>query len=334
MNRATSSFSVLVGFDGFIDYIYKPIRKRQGSDSINVMQYKHEFIEALEASTAHVELNSRLTAVGGNSPIAACMLSQMGLNVDLIGFFGSKKWHPLFKSIKVKMRSMHSLGDHATTRALEFLDSKIYLGELELLPKITFGDVMKTIGLLNLRTMLDRSDALYLANWSMIHNMPHILSGLLDIKIEHRQRFLFADFADPHKRSKSDVLSWLNILSKATSDYCVILGLNNGEESFLYDCLGWSGLDRSAERLQDVYKLHAVFIHSPKQHIYIDVNGQRYERLTSYNSSPKFLTGAGDRLSGCMLYYIMSGKGPMEMLELVDQKVSFYSKNGYMQAQC
>lgn len=322
---------VLVGFDGFIDHIYKPIHSRLGPNEVRAMTSKNELVDALISPTAHIELQHCITAIGGNGPIAALALSHWGSQVDLIGCFGLKQLHPLYKILQTKLNSLTSVGEYATTRALEFDDAKVYFGEVCDVPCINFQTIEQSLGLQNLKALINQVDAFYFANWSMVHNMPNIVSKIIHlISSSNKEKYLFVDLADPHKRSREDVLGWLSLLKHASSFCKVILGLNSYEEGCLYKCLEWNGKRGSAERLVNEYFLHAALVHNPKKHVFIDSMGQNIEKETGYVEKPCYLTGAGDRFSASFFYAYLREMDPEKALDFSSKATRFYIQRGYL----
>jgi len=91
--------NVGAGFDGFVDTILQAVSARHARDEFTPVATAEEFGRMVSAAgvgrNANIELVVRRRKLGGNGPIFAYALSQLGVPVTYIGCWGKPQIHPI-----------------------------------------------------------------------------------------------------------------------------------------------------------------------------------------------------------------------------------------------
>ena len=121
-----TSKKVTAGFDGFIDAIIKIIKKKQPQKTSLFTTIKEfgNYILEKEGTSFSLELEEQNKKLGGNMPIMANALGQMGITVNCIGALGYPQADPIFKNLSSNCQ-LFSFTDPGISTAYEFKDGKI-----------------------------------------------------------------------------------------------------------------------------------------------------------------------------------------------------------------
>src|SRR3989337_3624488 len=93
---------ITAGFDGFIDTIVKVIKKKQAQKPAFLFTTIKEFgnyIVEKQGTSFSLEVEERSSKLGGNMPIMANALGQLGATVNCVGALGYPQIHPVFKNL-------------------------------------------------------------------------------------------------------------------------------------------------------------------------------------------------------------------------------------------
>ena len=297
-----------VGLDGFVDEIIAVVDKRQRHDAyepIRTIDILGRKIIAAAGASSNYELIVKATKLGGNGPIMANALANLGMAVTYVGNLGFPNIHPVFADLANKA-TIFSIGEPAHTDALEFDDGKLMLGKLTPLNDANWDNLMGRVGKEKLTELLTGSRLIAMVNWTMLPHMSRVWAQLLDEvipNIERHNRKLFIDLADPEKRTSEDVLDALKLLTRFQDRVDVILGLNLKESVEIADVLGFAGtsdpeaaIEENASAIRRELNLDCVVIH-PRR-------GAAAARETEsaffpgpFVQQPKISTGAGDHFN-------------------------------------
>ena len=91
-----------MGFDGFVDTIVRVIRTSDWPGVYNYFQDISEFghyIIDKQGKSCSLELDEQLVKIGGNMPITANALGNLGVHINCIGAMGYPKLHSVFHQI-------------------------------------------------------------------------------------------------------------------------------------------------------------------------------------------------------------------------------------------
>ena len=303
-----ASMQAMVGLDGFVDEIIAVVDKRQAQGQFSAVATITAFREKLEKAagqSSNYELIVKQMKLGGNGPIMASALANIGMNVTYIGNLGYPNVHPVFQEFATKARVI-SIGEPAHTDALEFDDGKLMLGKLTPLDEVTWDNLLSRVGRDELLKIMSQSNLIGMVNWTMLPHMSRIWATMLDNVIptgERHSRKLFIDLADPEKRTQEDILDALKLLTRFQDQVDVVLGLNLKESNEIADVLHLEGrrdpeaaIEENARAIREKLNLACVVIH-PRRGAAAATETESATFAGPFVSQPKISTGAGDHFN-------------------------------------
>ncbi len=320
---------ILVGLDAFIDLGFHVVAKREGpGEAYQCMDSILAWAKILE-DAAGKSMNAELIPIyermGGNGPLLAHGLGQLGAKVTTVGAFGIPGL-PVFPEFQGLQRygATYSLGAPGRTHALEFPDGKLLLGITNPMEAITFERLITQVP--HLAALLESHAALALVNWTMLPHMTRIFEGLLDLlegspynPQKSAVRFFF-DLADPQKRPQAQLQEALKTITRFETHGPVALGLNLREAEQVAAVLGLGSVQdtpeslmASAQALRSRLGLSYVLIHPVKQAACASAQGA-WCLSGDYCHDPVSSTGAGDHLNAGFLAALVAGLEPKEAL--------------------
>ena len=312
--QATSRRSLL-GFDGFVDTIVRPVATRTGQgDAFTPIATIPEFaarVAGAAGKSANLELYPVMEKLGGNGPLMAAALLAGGTRVTYVGALGRPAIHSAFQDFGAKAE-LFSLCAPGSTLAVEFGDGKLMLGQLRSLDSITLTLVEEVMGASRFRAELEAADLVALVNWTMIPNMTgifrdllaRVLPALAPRPLGGAPRAFFFDLADPEKRPRADLREALDLISRFGAFGEVTLGLNLKEAQQVADVLGIpppianeDSLRTACAAIREKLALGVVVIH-PRESAACATKAGTAWVPGPYCESPLITTGAGDHFNG------------------------------------
>ncbi len=334
--RATRSRAsvrrALLGFDGFVDTIVRPVATRTGQgEAFSPIASIPEFaarVAGAAGKSANLELFPVMEKPGGNGPLMAAALLAGETRVTYVGALGRPSPHPVFQDFAAKTETV-SLCVPATTTAIEFDDGKLMLGQLRSLDSITLPLIEEIMGATRFRAELAAADLVALVNWTMIPNMTGIFRDLLarvlpDLPPRPRDeaRSFFFDLADPEKRTREDLREALELIARFGAFGTVVLGLNLKEAQQVAGVLGLrppepdeSSLRSACSAIREALALDVVVIH-PRESAACATSGGTAWVPGPYCPRPVITTGAGDHFNGGFCQGLLLGLDPEASLAL------------------
>lgn len=323
----------LVGLDGFVDTIVKPVATRTGQgEAFRPIASIPEFaarIAGAAGKSTNLEFFPLMDKLGGNGPIMAAALLAGGTRVTYVGSLGKPALHPVFQNFAAKAEVI-SLCEPATTIAVEFGDGKLMLGQLRSLDSITLPKIDEVVGAEKFRADLAASDLVALVNWTMIPNMTSIFRDLVTSVLPTlparpagaAPRTFFFDLADPEKRTREDLLEALNLIARFGAFGNVTLGLNLKEAQQVTAVLGLASPDKDEGSLRtacaavrETLGLATVVIHPRESAACATAAGAAWVP-GPYCENPVITTGAGDHFNGGFSQGQLLGLDPESCLAL------------------
>ncbi|GIW76835.1 MAG: hypothetical protein KatS3mg104_1898 [Phycisphaerae bacterium] len=298
----------LVGLDGFVDNIIAVVDKRHDATNYEPVRTIDAFgkkVLAAAGQSSNYELVIRQQKLGGNGPIMANALASFGINVTYVGNLGYPTIHPVFADFAKKAKVI-SIAEPGYTDALEFEDGKLMLGKHQSLGDVNWDNILNRVGKESFKQMLSEASLIGMVNWTMLPHMSRIWARLLDDVIpnfERHSRKLFVDLADPEKRTHTDILDALKLLTRFQDQVDVILGLNLKESIEIADVLGLPGqsdpepyIESTARSIREKLNISCVVIH-PRRGAAAATLNDSASFQGPFVQQPKISTGAGDHFN-------------------------------------
>jgi sugar/nucleoside kinase (ribokinase family) len=303
-----SQMKAFVGLDGFVDQILQVVDKRESAEKYLRLPTIAKLADRLAAAagkSTNLELVTQFTKLGGNGPIMANALAAFGLKVTYLGCLGFPALNPVFADF-ARRAEVHSIAEPGYTDALEFEDGKIMLGKHGSLKEVNWKNIRERFGAEKFAAASADADLVGFVNWTMLPAMSEIWKAVLEEvcpKLNSRRRRLFFDLADPEKRTRSDVLHALELISTFQKYFDVTLGLNEKESYEIGEHLGLDAGSHSPDGLLKLsgqvrlrLALDSVVIHPTA---YAVATGPDEAAIMEgpFTPKPKITTGAGDHFN-------------------------------------
>ena len=299
-----------VGFDGFVDSIIHVVDKRQDYSNFTRVNTISEFASRIAGAaglSANIEFVVTDTKLGGNGPIYANALCDLGVKLTYVGSVGSldEPAHPVFKNLAEKA-DVIPICQPALTDALEFSDGKIMLGKHSTLKNVSWDNLLLGAGgLENLTALINGADLIGMENWTMLPRMTYIWENLLkkvvpQLNAKATPPIAFFDLADPEKRAKEDILHALDLIKAFDGPFRAALGLNEKEAreiALLFDeNAGSAPLKDVTALLYENLNIYCLAVH-PVKEAFAACGGEVFHMPGPYCQNPVLTTGAGDNFN-------------------------------------
>lgn len=361
-NDKTSGKRCLVGFDGFVDSMYRPVRKRVDEGTAlyydTIASFGDRIIKSAGKSS-DTEIALTDTRAGGNGPLLSLALAAAGLQVTCMGMLGKPVVQPVFSLLKDVCRCV-SLGNPSQTIAFEFQDGKLMFGCQSGQSALTWEGINSMVGKEQMDDMLQESQLIALVNWSYLWHMNLILDGILasiadagvsDAGIadagvsaagQNRnedmlpngsdlcEKTLFFDLSDISGRSPEDIHKMIHAIGNAAKCFKTVMGLNENEALTLAQAVGLpgeEGLPEMAAMLREKTGVDVLAIHSLRESVAVDFSGTEMCRNV-YVENPLLSTGGGDNFNGGLCLGLLSGLPLRHCLVLAGAAASLYVSTG------
>lgn len=327
--------NAVIGFDGFIDKIYRPISSQEDQD-INYYKTINDFGERIKkAAGLSCDIDIELESIqpGGNTPLFANSLGNLGINTDCISPIDG--YEEIFNKYMSKNCNIYSIGEPALSFVLEFFDGKIMLGDTHTFKNIDYNIIKKKVGD-KFDAMLDNYELISMVNWSHFNNMTLIwkeiinyLSQNLD-KVNKKDQTLFIDLADSSSRSIKDIKEMLKTLKIFRSYYRVIISLNENEAKDLGNKLmpgKFNHIISVGKYLVDQEYVDQVIIH-PVAEAYL-INKTNTVKVSVLKvENPVLTVGGGDNFNAGFSWGILNDLSYQESLILGAVNAKLFVKEG------
>jgi len=331
-------YKCLVGFDGFVDTIFEVVDQRQSATKYTPLPSIKEFSKRIgnaAGKSANFETVPTIEKIGGNGPIMAFALSTLGAPVEYIGMLGYPKLHPVFNEF-AKRAKVHSLAEPALTSAFEFTDGKLMFGQHATVSEVNWETIKKRVGEANFQKLWNQSDFIGMVNWTMLPNLSaiwkKILSEFKPVK-NAKRKMVFIDLADPAKRTDTDILAALNIITEFQAACDVTLGLNESESLQVARILKLKGPAKNpkgysslAAAIREKLAISCVVIHPVQFAAGADADGEVTVN-GPFTAKPKITTGAGDHFNAGFVIGRLLGLGLSHSLQLAVANSGFYVRH-------
>ena len=328
---------VTVGFDGFVDSIVRLVKSKNSGGNLTYFQEIAEFgsyIIDKQGKSCSIELEEVVNKIGGNMPIMANALGQLGIKVSCLGAMGFPDINKVFADMSANCK-LYSFAEPGFTIALEFNDGKIMMARMDTIHNVTWEKIKRSVGLENIINFFNNSDFVGMVNWSELDNSSYIWEGVikevLPLHKPDKNQVIFFDLADCSKREMVDIVYAINLIEQFSDYYKVILSLNENESRLIYNSLETSpepeDLVDVGNKIYDCLNIDELVIHPAKFSLAWDKNGM-YRADTLFVDNPMLSTGGGDNFNAGLCIGELLGLGTEDTLILANCVAGFYVRNG------
>lgn len=326
----SSNLSVLIGFDGFRDSIYRLVKKRKNAVDYECMKKMHEFSDRIiqaHGKSTNIELVLEQERIGGNGPILAASLVALGVDVALIGALGYPEIDPLFLPLAKKCTECITIAPSGQTDAFEFSDGKLLLGKHSSILTLDEKTILNRVGKGHLCRLLKEARIFASANWTMLFGLTafwNYLAEELLPTLTKKPEWMFVDIADPAKRHVEDLLDAMHSLTRLQRQLKVVLGLNVREAEQVAKVLK---AKPTAKSLRDALEIEQVVIHAIEE----AEAASKQETKKTYGphvAHPVLTTGGGDNFNAGYILGLLHEKSLEETLLYATHTSGYYVQHG------
>lgn len=178
-HKKLDDVTALLGFDACIDNIVRVVKdKKENSDPGFYTDSRQlgEFLINRNNNSCGIELQTKLTKIGGNMVITGNALGNLGIRVECLGTFGLPDILPVFKTMSVNC-SLHSVENTITATSLEFNDSKVIMFDPGPYNKLDWDAIKDIVGIDRIKQLFSGKQLISFLNWSEIENSSLIWTG-------------------------------------------------------------------------------------------------------------------------------------------------------------
>jgi sugar/nucleoside kinase (ribokinase family) len=329
---------VLLMPDGFVDSIISVVDIRHSPtkfDKIPTIGALGEKISAAATHSANFETYVHHEKLGGNGPIMANAMASLGCAVTYTGMVGYPKLHPVFEPM-ARHATVIGITDPGFTDAWEFEDGKLMMGKYGAVNAMTWKNLVERVGRPRLQKLVHEAALIGMVNWTMLPFVSQLWQSMHREMLKggkFRDKFFFADLADPAKRARSDLLKAMKVLSAMHKDVKVVLGLNLSEAVQVAAVLGLDAyndpeneIEQMARDIRAKMKIHCVVIH-PRASCAAATAEQTASLSGPFVLKPKLSTGAGDNFNAGFCLGLLLGLELAESLVTAKGMSGFYVRN-------
>lgn len=300
------SKTITAGFDGFIDTIARVIREKEehrAPSFFNTIKEFGEYVLEKQGASFSLELEERSTKLGGNMPIMANALGQMGIRVNCIGALGHPQLNTIFNQLSSNC-NLYSFAEPGTATAYEFSDGKMMMAQMKAINEAGWEKIKEMIGLETLLRLYGESDMICLLNWSEIDSSTNIWKGILKEVLPkysaNKKQIAFFDLSDCSKRNEQSVAEALDLLQQFGKRASVILSLNKNEADIIHQSLynkkSDSDFFATGKAIMERLSVNTLVLHSAKEAMAF-TNNEQVQANSFFTPEPVISTGAGDNFN-------------------------------------
>lgn len=328
----------LIGFDGFIDQIAKPVREKVGNGRHRYFRELSElgqYILSKQGRNCCIEMDEKMVKTGGSAQIFATAVGRLGVTIDCVGAMGFPEIHPVFEQMKDDRCTLHSYAAPGHNIALEFDSGKFMMANMNELGSIKWEQIKSRIGLDRLIRMFRESSLIGMINWSEIFHANTIWQGILDdiapIVGPDRSKLVYFDLSDCSSRSREHIQEAMTMLKNYSRLYRVAFGMNENEAHVISQALigDDAGFDLMAmgTRLYAILGVDDLLIHRKTGSVGWNEGGS-FDVPNYYTDSPVLSTGAGDNFNAGYCVAKLLGMNMESCMILAHAVAGFYVRNG------
>jgi sugar/nucleoside kinase (ribokinase family) len=329
--------TAFLGFDACIDYIVRIVREKEGNEISSWFTESSqfgEFLVGMDNKSCGIELQTKLSKIGGNMVITANAIGRLGVKADCAGTFGFPEILPVFREMSSNC-SLLTIGDTISATALEFNNSKVIMFDPGPYNMLTWHSIKNILGPDRIKNLISGKELISFLNWSEIENSSGIWEGILSeilpltFQKGHKQYF-FTDFSDCSRRSRQDIQYAVHLLGRFREYFKVHVSLNQNESRLIANAMDLDpelADEAFVRKLFTALDIDVLIIHRTNDALAYD--GETFEQCsTFFCSEPMILTGGGDNFNAGFCYALLEGFPLFQSLLVANAVSGSYVKNG------
>ncbi len=309
------NFKVFLGFDGFIDKIYKPIETKTRDIAIpfRTMTEFSRYLGEKSDKSCSVDLETTQEKIGGNMPIVANALANLGCEAICIGAMGYPEIEPMFTTMNRNCKLI-SVTNPGYCYALEFEGSKLMLATNTYLDRLNYQKIIDSVSEVSLIKYFEQCHAFAFLNWGELINSNNIWENILRCIIPkckfNSKKLMLVDFSDFSKRGSDEVEKMLVLLEGYSEIFDITVSVNENELGLLMEKLNLGQYedryDTQMTILADKLKCKNFVLHLLDTTKYIK-DSKVYSLEKEVIKDPKIITGGGDNFNAGLLFGLLLG---------------------------
>lgn len=335
------SKGALIGFDGYVDSIYRVVctRTTQGETQYYhyIADYGQRVIDAAGKS-ADIEIQQIERRLGGNAPLMAEGVAALGDAVTLVGELGYPQINPCFQTLLPSMKT-YSFAEPCQTIALEFTDGKIMMGDMVSSDSINWETIREIVGDDTLNEQIANASLIAVLNWSAhtgVAKIAYEVASLVASLPAEQKRMMFFDLSDPNALSLESLCSYLNMIRDIGTMIPTVLGMNENEARTVIGCLF-----SEADMAKDTLDLAHLYGHQMLERLHLNsltIHATAYalgfEAQEMWHADgfridkPLISTGGGDHYNAAFCHGLLHNLPLPQCLLLGSAASSYYVLNG------
>lgn len=337
MQNNSEKKRVCIGFDGYIDTLYRVVKTRKNIQDcecfLTISSFADRVIKAAGRS-ADMELQLVSKRMGGNAPLMAEAMACLNASTRCIGTMGYPEPDDLFSENQVQFIP-ESIAPCAESIAFEFMDGKLMFGNTLPLQVLDWDRITRVCNLDILRQWYCISNLWAVVNWSFVLNCNGILEGFLRDVVEpcdpDGEKIIFFDLADPSGRSKADMQHLFALMKKFSAKNRVVLSMNENESVLIADALDLQGeeltAEERAEAIRERLDIWMTSIHG-LDYAVAATEDQIVQEKGIFVPNPTISTGGGDHFNGGFATALIHDLSAKEAIGFGNLVSSCYVSNG------
>ncbi len=337
LEQDSADHNAFLGFDACIDLLVRIVKEKKENEITGYFSDSSQFgsfLMNLDNKSCGLELQTKLSKIGGNMVITANALGSLGVKVDCIGTFGLPDILPVFKTMSPNC-SIETIGDTITATALEFNNSKVIMFDPGPYASLTWTGIRDHLGVDRLIKMISGKQLISFLNWSEIDNSSDIWEGMLNeilpfIKMEGEKPDFFSDISDCSRKSGNEIKKAVELLGRFKQYFKVTLSLNQNEADLVAKACDIIHINDDQVFIKQLWQTSGVdtlIIHRTKDAIAYDGNSFEMSE-TFFCSEPKILTGGGDNFNAGFCLALLNNLNLDQSLVVANAVSGSYVKNG------
>jgi len=320
---------IVVGFDGFLDRLAKPIAEKRADSNryFDTIDSFGRYLCGQAGKSCSIEMDTLTRKPGGNAPLLSIAAASLSMDVCCVGMLGWPKPDELFASLPFALYSYYPPGD---STALEFDDGKVFLA-----PGIPFLEdpwaVVNAAMEGRAEEVFSGADLIALVNWSEIsfaHQLWQATLAALWPKPADKDKHVLFDLCDCSRKPAQEIGAVLELIGRFSQRRQTILSLNENECLDLGAKLfGLTECAAIANKLHLDFGIDEVIVHAVQWSLVVTREGQ-WVRDTLFVKKPLVSTGAGDNFNASYAYCAGMGMPIAARLEFCHRFVHAYITSG------